>query len=119
MVTTIGTVVVTGSGAALAVGTVLGTTLVAHALLNAASGPSSVTSGGGEPLGGGRDYRGLSTSQVKKYLAEFDTEPHAFKEEYVGRSSISKFDVKMGPHGELYLVSKDGTVVIPTGLVPR
>lgn len=39
MVTTVGTVVVTGSGAALAVGTVIGTTLVSHALLNAASGP--------------------------------------------------------------------------------
>jgi hypothetical protein len=52
MVTTIGTVVLTSSGAALALGTVVGTTLVAHALLNAASGPSSVTSGGGEPLGG-------------------------------------------------------------------
>lgn len=70
MVTTVGTVVVTGSGAALAVGTVIGTTLVSHALLNAASGP-----GGTQPVrasgGSAGESRGSTTaSGVRGALRE-------------------------------------------------
>lgn len=71
------------------------------------------------PGSGGLDLRGLSTKQAEKFLKQFDTDPHAFKEEFVGRGSISKFDIKMGPGGELHLASKDGSVVIPTGVIPR
>jgi hypothetical protein len=31
----------------------------------------------------------------------------------------SKFDIKMGPDGELHLVNKDGSIVIPTGVFPE
>ncbi|MEZ5192622.1 MAG: Hint domain-containing protein [Nocardioides sp.] len=64
------------------------------------------------------DLRGLSNSYVKRLLKQYDTEPHAFKEEFVGRGSVSKFDIKMGPDGELHLVNKDGSIVIPTGVFP-
>jgi hypothetical protein len=53
VVTTLGTVMVTSSGVALAVGSVVGATLVSHALLNAASGSgSSSNSGGGSHANG-------------------------------------------------------------------
>lgn len=42
-------------------------------------------------------------------------DPHEFKEEFVGRGSVPKFDVKKGPSEELFIVSKDGRTVIPTG----
>jgi len=120
VVTTAGTVLLTSSGVALAVGSVVGATLVSHALLNAASGSgTSGGGGGGASESGARDFKGLSTRQAEAYLRQFDTDPHALKGDLVGRGSISKFDIKMGPKGELYLVSKDGTVAIPTGLVPR
>ena len=45
--------------------------------------------------------------------------PHAFKEDYVGAGSVSKFDIKMGPNGELHLANKDGSIVIPTGIFPE
>ena len=66
-----------------------------------------------------RDLRGLSDSYVKRLLKQFDTEPHAFKEEYVGRGAVPRFDIKMGPDGELHLVNKDGSIVIPTGVFPE
>ena len=71
------------------------------------------------PFGSGRDLKGLSSKQVKRYLDRIGTDPHAFKEEFVGKSSVSKFDIKMGPGGQLHLVNKDGTIVIPTGVVPK
>ncbi|PKQ30484.1 MAG: hypothetical protein CVT62_13560 [Actinobacteria bacterium HGW-Actinobacteria-2] len=55
LVTSIGTVMITGSGVALAAGTVVGSTLVAHALLSAASGASA---GGGAPAAGEAVQRG-------------------------------------------------------------
>jgi hypothetical protein len=65
------------------------------------------------------DLRGLSPSYAKRLLKQFGTEPHAFKEQFVGRKAISKFDIKMGSNGELHVVSKNGSIVIPTGHFPR
>lgn len=65
------------------------------------------------------DLRGLSDSYVKRLLRQYDTEPHAFKEEFVGRADVSKFDVQMGPRGESHVVNKDGSIVIPTGVIPE
>jgi RHS repeat-associated protein len=62
------------------------------------------------------DLRGLSDSFVKRLLKQYGTDPHAFKEEFVGRANVSRFDIKSGPNGELHVVSKDGKVVIPTGV---
>lgn len=52
---------------------------------------------------------GLSNSYAKRLLKQFDTEPHAFKEEFVDRGAVSEFDIKMGLDGELNLVYKDGS----------
>ena len=32
---------------------------------------------------------------------------------------MSKFDIKMGPGGELHVVNEDGSIVIPTGVFPE
>jgi RHS repeat-associated protein len=74
--------------------------------------------GGGGP-GTPSSIKGLSDSYVKKVLREIDTEPHAFKAEYVGTQNVSKFNIKMGSNGELVLVSiKDSSVIIRTGIIP-
>lgn len=42
---------------------------------------------------------------------------HDLKKEFVGRESVSKFDIKYDTNtGEKYLENKDGTVQVPTGL---
>lgn len=69
--------------------------------------------------GGAANFKGLSLNQVKKHLKQRGQDPHSFKEEFVGRTAVSRFDIKSGPSGELYLVSKDGSVVIPTGFIPK
>ncbi len=61
-----------------------------------------------------RSFNQINDKQLKKVLKQYDTDPHEFKEWFVG-SGVSKFDVKSGDDGDLYLVSKDGKVVIPTG----
>jgi RHS repeat-associated protein len=74
--------------------------------------------GGGGP-GSPGSIKGLSDSYVKRVLREIDTEPHAFKAEYVGTQNVSKFNIKMGSNGELLLVSiKDSSVIIRTGVFP-
>jgi len=49
---------------------------------------------------------------------QYDTDPHSFKEEFVGRNDVSKFDIKKGSDGQLWLENKTGTVQIPTGYAP-
>lgn len=74
-------------------------------------------SGGGGGSGDGdvpRDLKQLGDKQLKKILKQYNTDPHEFKEWFVGDRAISKFDVKAGGNGLLYLVSKGGKVVIPT-----
>lgn len=51
-------------------------------------------------------------------LNKFDTDPHGFKEELVGKGDVSRFDIKQGSTGEFFVVSKNGQIVIPTGVVP-
>jgi hypothetical protein len=62
--------------------------------------------------------KGISTSYAKKLLKRIGTEPHEFKAEFVGKSNVSKFDIKTAASGELYLVSKDGSTIVPTGVIP-
>jgi len=66
VVTTAGTVLLTSSGVALAVGSVVGATLVSHALLNAASG--SGTSGGGGGASSGSGSGTASSGEVRDVL---------------------------------------------------
>lgn len=43
---------------------------------------------------------------------------HELKEDYVGKSNVSKYDMKYDTKtGEIYLESKDGKTQIPTGLI--
>lgn len=43
---------------------------------------------------------------------------HELKEDYVGKSNVSKYDMKYDTKtGEIYLESKDGKIQIPTGLM--
>jgi hypothetical protein len=61
------------------------------------------------------DYRGLSEKYVEGIVTRKGYDSiHAFKEEYVGRTNISRFDVKKGPGGEPTLVSKDGKTRVRT-----
>ncbi len=42
---------------------------------------------------------------------------HDLKKEFVGRESVSKFDIEYDTNtGEIYLENKDVTVQVPTGL---
>jgi hypothetical protein len=61
-----------------------------------------------------KDLRQISDSMLKKVLKGYGTDPHSFKADFVP-GNVSKFDVKLGGDGALYLVSKDGRVIIPTG----
>jgi hypothetical protein len=61
----------------------------------------------------------LKDKQAKNALKQFDTEPHAFKEEFVGRNDVAKFDIATGDDHQLYLLSKNGKVQIPTGYFVR
>lgn len=56
VLTTAGTVILTESGLALAVGSAAGLSLVSNALLNQASDPDWSDSGGGQTSGGGSDF---------------------------------------------------------------
>jgi len=56
----------------------------------------------------------LKDKQLKKILEKYETDPHEFKEDYVGKGAISKFDVAKGDDGFLWLVSKDGKTTIKT-----
>ncbi|WP_017594084.1 hypothetical protein [Nocardiopsis potens] len=88
-----------------------------------------VLAGGMSPLAGTNDPRNvcgdaakaanvslkkLKEKQLKKILERYDTDPHEFKEDYVGKGAISKFDVAKGDDGFLWLVTKDGNTTIKT-----
>ncbi|MFW5419801.1 hypothetical protein J0910_24590 [Nocardiopsis sp. CNT-189] len=88
-----------------------------------------VLSGGMSPFAGRNDPRNscgdaaeaanvslnkLKDKQLKKILEKYETDPHEFKEDYVGKGAISKFDVAKGDDGFLWLVSKDGKTTIKT-----
>lgn len=62
-------------------------------------------------------YKGLSRKYIKS-VKKLDAEPNAVKADYVGRRDVAHFDIKMGLRRELYLVNKNGSVAVPTGVFP-
>jgi RHS repeat-associated protein len=70
----------------------------------------------GRPSTEREQLKSISKARLKRILGTLGTDPHEFKEGYVG-GDISRFDVKIGPDGQLWLENRDG-FQIPTGVWP-
>ncbi|MEU2873449.1 hypothetical protein ABZ769_30330 [Streptomyces olivoreticuli] len=58
----------------------------------------------------------IRDKQLEKALKTIDEDAHSFKEGYVGKGAISKFDAMRDDINRIVLVSKDGKVLVPTNV---
>ncbi|MCL2849523.1 MAG: hypothetical protein FWE61_05715 [Micrococcales bacterium] len=118
-----GEVIITASGVALATGAAVGGTLMVHAMLNEASGDDgwwSNESGSRpaveeEPPAGGNLTR-IDNDRIRQWVHdnEFST-VEKFKEEFVPRREVSRFDCFRGEDGKIYLQRKGTSIRVFTG----
>ncbi|MEU8548386.1 hypothetical protein AB0C81_15580 [Streptomyces roseoverticillatus] len=58
----------------------------------------------------------IRDKQLEKALKTIDEDAHSFKEGYVGKGAISRFDAMRDDMNRIILVSKDGKVLVPTNV---
>ncbi|MCT6925246.1 hypothetical protein [Metasolibacillus sp.] len=60
----------------------------------------------------------MSRSQAAQFVKSKNTNEHSFKEDFVGKSNVSKFDIAyIKDTKKVYLIDKSGKIVIETGYV--
>jgi hypothetical protein len=74
----------------------------------------------GKDSSGQKDQKDAASKKAEGDLKPLDkravnaADMHAFKEEYVGKENVAKFDAKVTPEGNVVLVSKDGKTKVET-----
>jgi len=103
------------AGTVVTVGTVSGGILIVGGAAGIANGTGMLfnnSNGGGDAPGSlsRGDMKKLGDKQYEKAMGE---SAHDFKWDVVG-GQVSRWDIYHGKDGMLYLISKDGRVIVPT-----